>query len=66
MTQNHLDATSGPALLFWPRLIQGAAVVAILLSLILLFAPRLGESIFNLVYYNQLSSPVEVPRPAPG
>jgi hypothetical protein len=66
MTQNHLDTTSDPALLFWSRLIQGAAAVVIVLSLTLLFAPRLGESIFNLVYYNQFSSPVEVPRPALG
>ncbi len=62
MTRNDLDTTSDPALLLWSRLIQGAATVVIVLSLTLLVAPRLGESIFNLVYYNQFSSPVEVPH----
>ncbi len=66
MTQNVLDTTSDPALLLWSRLIQGAATVVIVLSLTLLVAPRLGESIFNLVYYNQFSSPVEVPHSVQG
>jgi hypothetical protein len=66
MMQNHRDTTSYLALLFWSRLIQGAAAVLLVLSLTLLLAPRLGESIFNLVYYHQLSSPVEVPSPALG
>jgi len=66
MTQNDLDTKSDPALLLWSRLIQGAATVVIVLSLTLLVAPRLGESIFNLVYYNQFSSPVEVPQSVQG
>jgi hypothetical protein len=61
MTQAPVDATAAPALLFWSRLIQGAAAVVFALSLTLLLAPRLGEAIFNLVYYHQVSIPVEVP-----
>ena len=66
MTVEHIETTSDPALLLWSRLIQGAATVVIVLSLTLLVAPRLGESIFNLVYYNQFSSPVEVPHSVQG
>lgn len=32
----------------------------------MLFSPRLGEAIFNLVYFHQLSMPVEVPSLAQG
>ncbi|MFN5700981.1 MAG: hypothetical protein ACK47V_10215 [Betaproteobacteria bacterium] len=32
----------------------------------LLLSPRLGEAIFNLVYFHQLSIPVEVPSLAHG
>jgi hypothetical protein len=66
MAQDPADAAAAPALLFWSRLIQGAAAVVIVLSLTLLLAPRLGEAIFNLVYYHQVSSPVEVPSQAQG
>jgi len=66
ITQDPADATAARALLFWSRLIQGAAAVLIALSLILLLAPRLGEAIFNLVYHHQLSIPVEVPSLALG
>jgi len=66
MTQDPADATAAAALLLWSRLIQGAAAVVIVLSLTLLLAPRLGEAIFNLVYYHQLSSPVVVPSLALG
>ena len=66
MTVEHIETTNDPALLLWSRLIQGAATVVIVLSLTLLVAPHLGESIFNLVYYNQFSSPVEVPHPVQG
>jgi hypothetical protein len=60
--QDCSDAAATPALLLWSRLIQGAAAVVIVLSLTLLLSPRLGEAIFNLVYFHQLSMPVEVPR----
>ena len=60
MSQDPADATAAPALLFWSRLIQCTAAVVIVLSLILLLAPRLGEAVFNLVYSHQVSSPVEV------
>ena len=66
ITQDPADVTAAPALLFWSRLIQAAAAVVIVLSLTLLLAPRLGEAIFNLVYYHQVSSPVEVPSQALG
>jgi len=66
MSQDPADATAAPALLLWSRLIQGAAAVVIVLSLILMLAPRLGEAVFNLVYYHQVSSPVEVPSQALG
>ena len=66
MAQDPADETAVSALLFWSRLIQGAVAVVIILSLTLLLAPRLGESIFNLVYYQQLSVPVEVPSLALG
>jgi len=66
MTQDTADAKAAPALLVWSRLIQGAAAVVIVLSLTLLLAPRLGEAIFNLVYYHQFSIPVEVPSLAVG
>jgi len=66
MTQDPADAKAAPALLLWSRLIQGAAGVVIVLSLTLLLAPRLGEAIFNLVYYHQFSIPVEVPSLALG
>jgi hypothetical protein len=66
MAQDPVNATAAPALLLWSRLLQGAAAVVIVLSLTLLLAPRLGESIFNLVYYHQVSSPVEVPGKALG
>ena len=65
-SQDPANATAAPALLFWSRLIQGAAAVVIVLSLTLLLAPRLGEAIFNLVYYHQLSGTVEVPSLALG
>jgi hypothetical protein len=45
------------SLLLWSRLVQGAAAVVIVLSLTLLLSPRLGEAIFNLVYFHQLSMP---------
>jgi len=59
--QDSGDAAATPALLLWSRLVQGATAVVIVLSLILLLSPRLGEAIFNLVYFHQLSIPVEVP-----
>jgi hypothetical protein len=34
--------------------------------LTLLLSPRLGEAIFNLIYFHQLSIPVEVPSLAHG
>lgn len=58
--QDSTDAAANPALLLWSRLVQGAAAVVIVLSLTLLLSPRLGEAIFNLVYFHQLSIPVEV------
>jgi hypothetical protein len=64
--QDAADAAVAPALLFWSRLIQAAAAVVIILSLTLLLAPRLGEAIFNLVYFHQPSIPVEVPNLAMG
>jgi len=64
--QDSADAAATPALLLWSRLVQGAAAVVIALSLTLLLSPRLGEAIFNLVYFHQLSMPVEVPRLARG
>ena len=64
--QDCADAAATPALLLWSRLIQGAAAVVIVLSLTLLLLPRLGEAIFNLVYFHQLSMPVEVPSLAHG
>ena len=64
--QDFADAAATPALLLWSRLVQGAAGVVIVLSLTLLLSPRLGEAIFNLVYFHQLSMPVEVPRLAHG
>jgi hypothetical protein len=66
ITQDPADVTAAPALLFWSRLIQAAAAVVIVLSLTLLLAPRLGEAIFNLVYFHQPSIPVEVPSQAQG
>ncbi|MBU3739232.1 MAG: hypothetical protein FGM55_09810 [Rhodoferax sp.] len=66
MAQDPADASATPALLFWSRLIQGAAAVIIVLSLTLLLAPGLGEAIFNLVYFRQPSIPVEVPSLALG
>ena len=36
------------------------------MSLTLLLSPRLGKAIFNLVYFQQLSIPVEVPSLAHG
>ena len=64
--QDGADADATSALLLWSRLIQGAAAVVIVLSLTLLLSPRLGEAIFNLVYFHQLSMPVEVPSLAHG
>lgn len=64
--QDAADVAVAPALLFWSRLIQAAAAVVIILSLTLLLAPRLGEAIFNLVYFHQPSIPVEVPNLAMG
>ena len=64
--QDCADADATPALLLWSRLIQGAAAVVIVLSLTLLLSPRLGEAIFNLVYFHQLSMPVELPSLAHG
>ena len=64
--QDSADAAANPALLIWSRLIQGAAAVVIVLSLTLLLSPRLGEAIFNLVYFHQLAIPVEVPSLAHG
>ena len=52
-------------LVFWSRLIQAAAVV-LTLSAVLLLAPDLGERVFNLVYYQQLSGPVQAPAPVAG
>jgi hypothetical protein len=45
----------------WSRHVQAAAAVVIVLNLTLLFSPRLAEAIFNLVYFHQLSIPIEVP-----
>ena len=64
--QSAADAAVSPALLFWSRLIQAGAAVVITLSLTLLLAPRLGEAIFNLVYFHQPSIRVEVPSLALG
>ena len=64
--KSHPETQGHSALIFWSLVIQGTAVVVIVLSLILLFAPSVGESLFNLVYYRQLSSPVEVPSLALG
>ena len=64
--QDCADAAATPALLLWSRLVQGAAAVVIVLSLTLLLSPRLGETIFNLVYFHQLSMPVDVPSLAHG
>lgn len=64
--QDSANASAIPALLLWSRLIQGAAAVVIVLSLTLLLSPRIGEAIFNLVYFRQLSIPVEVPSLAHG
>ena len=64
--QDAADAAAAPALLFWSRLIQAAAAVVIILSLTLLLTPRLGEAIFNLVYFHQPTIPVEVPNLAMG
>ncbi len=64
--QDAADAAVSPALLFWSRLIQAAAAVVIILSLTLLLTPRLGEAIFNLVYFHQPTIPVEVPNLAMG
>ena len=64
--QDCSNAAATPALLLWSRLIQGAAAVVIVLSLTLLLSPQLGEAIFNLVYFHQLSMPVEVPSLAHG
>lgn len=68
MTQekDSADPDVTPALVFWSRLIQAAAAVVIFLNLTLLLAPHLGEAIFNLVYFHQLSIPVEVPSLARG
>ena len=64
--QDCANAAASPALLLWSRLVQGAAAIVIVLSLTLLLSPRLGEAIFNLVYFHQLSMPVEVPSLAQG
>lgn len=64
--QDSANAAVNPALLLWSRLVQGAAAVVIVLSLTLLLSPRLGEAIFNLVYFHRLSMPVEVPSLARG
>ena len=64
--QDSANAAVAPALVFWSRLIQAAAAVVIVLSLTLLLAPRLGEAVFNLVYFHQQSIPVEVPNLAIG
>jgi hypothetical protein len=53
-------------LVFWSRLIQAAAAVVLTLSAVLLLAPDLGERVFNLVYYRQLSGPVQAPAPVAG
>ena len=62
----HPHTSDHPVLIFWSRVIQGAAAVVLVLSSTLLLAPSLGESVFNLVYYHQLSIPVEVPSLALG
>ncbi len=64
--QDSANAAATPTVLLWSRLVQGAAAVVIVLSLTLLLSPRLGEAIFNLVYFHQLSIPVEVPSLAHG
>jgi hypothetical protein len=43
---------------FWSRLIQAADAVVLTLSAVLILAPDLGERVFNLVYFQQLSSVV--------
>ena len=53
-------------LVFWSRLIQAAALVVLTLSAILLLAPGVGEQVFNLVYFQQLASPVPPPAPVAG
>jgi|GEM_PF-849557 len=64
--QDCAAAAATPSLLLWSRVIQGAAAVVIALSSTLLLSPRLREAIFNLVYFYQLSMPVEVPSLAHG
>ena len=64
--QHSADAAATRALRLWSRLVQGAAAVVIVLSLTLLLSPHLGEAIFNLVYFHQVSMPVEVPSLAHG
>jgi hypothetical protein len=54
------------ALLFWSRLIQGAAAVVLALSAVLMLAPPLGETFFHLVYFQQPASPVPVPAEIQG
>jgi hypothetical protein len=53
-------------LVFWSRLIQAAAAVVLTLSAVLMLAPDLGERVFNLVYFQQLASPVPAPAPVAG
>ena len=60
--QDAADAAVSPALLFWSRRIQAAAAFVIVLGVTLLLAPRLGEAIFNLVYFHRPSIPVELPN----
>jgi hypothetical protein len=59
-----IEKTDRSALMFWSRLIQAAAGSILALSALLLLAPTLGAAFFNLVYYQQAASPVNVPAPA--
>ena len=48
-------------LFVWSCLIQGAAWVVLGLSAVLMLVPSLGESLFYVVYFQQVSSPAPVP-----
>ena len=53
-----------PKLVFWSKFIQLAAVLMLGLSAILLLAPILGESLFNMVYFYQFEYPSEIDETA--
>lgn len=58
--------THRPELVLWSRLIQAAAAVVLALSALLLLAPAVGASIFNLVYFSSLTSPAAAPAVVQG